>query len=194
MKRVLLGAVVLGLGLVLGLFFLLLKAHEPTAEGKRINTDTQVRMLVDLPHATPSRAITFTTARTPGEKGYEAKLSKYRERALGRVEGDIPSLQLSEDAQVILRFQDLHHNNISPERVEGVEAQWVDVLSEEEKPTHVPASYTLAEGAIVLDAAQFPYQRHGEEGKIWTKLILTADYQYQGEDYTSVTAVLILDK
>lgn len=89
-KKALIVSTVVLIVMIVGFFVLLCIDSQSTPDGKRINSDTTIRMLVDLPDATPSRAITFTTDKKPDENGYERTIEKYKSAALGGVEGDIP--------------------------------------------------------------------------------------------------------
>ena len=60
LKRILIVSLVILITLVVGFFVALYMAFQPTPDGERINSDTTVKMWVNLENATPSRAITYT--------------------------------------------------------------------------------------------------------------------------------------
>lgn len=69
-KKAFIIAVILLIAVLVGFFTLLNIAFKPTQDAKRINSDTNVKMLVDLPGSTPSRAITFTIEKEKNNKSY----------------------------------------------------------------------------------------------------------------------------
>ncbi|MDO5037497.1 MAG: hypothetical protein Q4E37_04250 [Tissierellia bacterium] len=194
LTKVLVVILVLVVAVGVGLFGLFHWASQPTPPGKRINSDTDLMMWVDLPGATPSRAISLTTDEDPQDPGYEAKIQDKKDQALGRVEGDIPPVKLAEDPRIVLHFQDLYYNNISPDEIKRVEADLRDVLADQDRGVSKEVDYQLKEGALVIDPGQFDYERHTDPGEIWYELVLTVVYTYQGQDYTSVTALLVFDQ
>ena len=57
-KKILLGTLIVILGLICLIVFILITAFRETPDGNRITTETNVRMLVDLPGSSPSAAMT----------------------------------------------------------------------------------------------------------------------------------------
>ena len=180
---------------MIAVFFVMLHiAFQPTPDGKRINSDTVIRMLVDLPDSTPSRAITFTTDKTNDDKSYDRTIETYRNSALGGVEGDIPCVKLKENQKITLRFKDLDYNNLFPDDIKNVRADLTNVISDNEDTVSTDIEYSVRDGGIRVDPAQIRYEEDEETGEIWYNMALTVEYQYEGEDYTSVTAVTVFDK
>ncbi len=77
-KKAFIIAIILLIAVLIGFFTLLNIAFKPTPDAKRINSDTNVKMFVDLPGSTPSRAITFTTDKEKNDKSHIRKIEKYR--------------------------------------------------------------------------------------------------------------------
>lgn len=179
--------------LIVGFFMILHTAFQPTPDGKRINTDTTIRMLVDLPDATPSRAITFTTAKTNDDSSYERTIEKYKINVLGGVEGDIPCIILKDKPKITLRFQDLYYNNLSPNDIKKVSADLINVMNDYENKVTVDLKYTVENGTIILDPTQINDAKKEENGEVWYKMSIVAEYVHDGQTYTSVTALTVFD-
>ena len=194
LKKALMISIVILIAMIAVFFVMLHIAFQPTPDGKRINSDTVIRMLVDLPDSTPSRAITFTTDKTNDDKSYDRTIETYRNRALGGVEGDIPCVKLKENQKITLRFQDLDYNNLFPDDIKNVRADLTNVISDNEDTVSTDIEYSVRDGGIRVDPAQIRYEEDEETGEIWYNMALTVEYQYEGEDYTSVTAVTVFDK
>ena len=192
-KKALIGSLII-LGVVVAGFFVILHmAFQPTPDGKRINTDTTIRMLVDLPDATPSRAITFTTDKTNDDSSYERTLEKYKTNVLGGVEGDIPCVILEDNPKIALRFQDLYYNNLFPNDIKKVSADLINVLSDYENKVTVDLKYIVENGNIIIDPVQINYDKGTQNGEVWYKMSIVVEYVYDGQTYTSVTAVTVFD-
>ena len=180
---IILSVVVAGFCMTLHMVFL------PTPDGKRINTDTTIRMLVDLPDATPSRAITFTTDKTNKDSGYEHMIEKYKNNVQGDVEGDIPCVILEDNPKIVLRFQDLYYNNLSPDDIKKVSADLTNVISDYENKVTVDLKYIVENGNIIIDPSQIIH----DKGDVWYNMSIVVEYVHDGQAYTSVTAVTIFD-
>lgn len=194
LKKALMISIVILIAMIAVFFVMLHIAFQPTPDGKRINSDTVIRMLVDLPDSTLSRAITFTTDKTNDDKSYDRTIETYRNSALGGVEGDIPCVKLKENQKITLRFQDLDYNNLFPDDIKNVRADLTNVISDNEDTVSTDIEYSVRDGGIRVDPAQIRYEEDEETGEIWYNMALTVEYQYEGEDYTSVTAVTVFDK
>lgn len=194
LKGALIISLVILTAMIAGFFIFLHVAFQPTPDGKRINSDTVVRMLVDLPDATPSRAITFTTDKTSGDNGYGRLIEKYEDDSKGGVEGDIPCVLLKEDPAIKLYFQDLDYINISPEKIIGVEAGLTNVISDNQKTERIRLEYEYKEGRVIINPKQIDYAVDEETGEIWYNVSIVVKYVLQGREYTSVTTVTILNK
>ena len=147
-KRALLIVLAILIAVVVGFFIMLHIAFQATPDGERVNSDTTVRMLVDLPKATPSRAITFTTEKTSEEKDYENIVEKYEADSKGRVEGDIPCVVLKGRSEISFYFQDLDYTNIEPEEIVEVRADMVNVISDDQHIETTKLQYDYENGKM----------------------------------------------
>lgn len=193
LKRILIVSLVILITLVVGFFVALYMAFQPTPDGERINSDTTVKMWVDLENATPSRAITYTTDKNRNYGSYKSTVEKYKSSALGGVEGDIPAVILKDSKKIVLHFQDLQYNNVTPDDIIGVSCDLYDVTSNEQKSIKHDLKYYYKNGKIViiLDPKMF---KANEDGEVWYTMIIVAEYKYKGKEYTSVTALTVFDK
>lgn len=191
LKKALIILTVLPLILIISFLFVLHNAFQPTPDGKRINSDTDIKMLMNLPNATLSRAITYTIANT--EKDFSKKIEKYKREVLGGVEGDIPHIILNDSAYLTLHFQDLQYIDISPNEIRSVSCELVDVTSIDQNIVKhsLEHSYEAGNISIKLKPEMFPAN---DSGEVWYKMVITTEYGYKGKVYTGITAVIVLDK
>lgn len=173
-----------------GFFVILHLAFQPTPDRNRINTDTTIRMLVDLPNATPSRAITFTTGKTKDDSS--RAIEAYKRKAMGRMEGDAPCVKLESSPKITLRFQDLYCNDLSPDDIKEVSADLTNVFSDDPNKVTVDLTYIVENGNIIIDPGQINYDK-GKNGDVWYHISLVAEYVHDAKSYTSVTAVTVID-
>lgn len=68
-------------------------------------------MLVNLPNAAPSRAITYTFEAEERREKLQKILDQAKREVLGRIEGDIPAVFINENPEVKLYFQDIDYCN-----------------------------------------------------------------------------------
>lgn len=193
-KRALLISLVILALVIAGFFIMLHIAFQPTPDGKRINSDTTIRMVVDLPDETPSRAITFTTDKTNNDKDFKIIVEKYEANSKGGVEGDIPCVILKDKPSIKLHFQDLDYNNILPENIISVQADISNVISDNQNKETVQLQYEYKNGNIIIDPGQIKYVSDPETGEVWYDVSLIVQYQYDGKDYTSITTLTVFDK
>lgn len=193
-KRALLISLVILALVVVGFFIMLHIAFQPTPDGKRINSDTTIRMLVDLPDATPSRAITFTTDKTSNDEDFENIVEKYETNSKGGVEGDIPCVILKNKPKIKLHFQDLNYNNILPEKIITVQADLTNVISDNQNKEATQIQYEYKNGNIIIDPGQMKYVSDSETGEVWYDVSFIIQYQYDGKEYTSITTLTVFDK
>lgn len=125
LKRLLLALLVIFLVAVAAFAALLHNAFQATEDGARINSDTLVRMIVNLRDSSPSRAITYTA------ESEKAKTEAYKKAVLGKIEGDIPMVSLQTDPAVVLHFQDYDYQDIRPELVRSVRGEFRDGTSDD---------------------------------------------------------------
>lgn len=84
LKRLLLALLGILLVAVVAFAVILHNAFQATEDGARINSDTLVRMTVNLRDSSPSRAITYTA------ESENAKTEAYKKAVLGKIEGISP--------------------------------------------------------------------------------------------------------
>ena len=203
LRRVLLALALLILLMIAGFCLILHIASQATPEGRRINSDTDIRMLTYLDGETPSRAITYTTdvenddhgKTAAGLKDSSDKIKKYIKSSLGKVEGDIPAVFLDENPTVTLRFQDLDHHDAVPDEVMDVSAELYDLNSDDPAPITVHPEFRQDDGAvkIKIDPTAVPANETDGYREIFCDCVIIVKYQYQGRIYAGVTAVGIAD-
>lgn len=193
-KRALLISIVILALVIVGLFVMLYIAFQPTTDGKRINSDTTIRMMVDLPDAIPSRAITFTTDKTSNDKDYKKIVENYEDKSKGGVEGDIPCVILKDKPRIKLHFQDLDYNNILPENIISIQADLTNVINDNQNKESTQIQYDYKDGNIIIDPGQINYVSDSETGEVWYDVSFIIRYQYEGKEYTSVTTLTVFDK
>ncbi|MDD5921829.1 MAG: helix-turn-helix transcriptional regulator [Eubacteriales bacterium] len=176
-----------------GFFLMLHYASQPTPDGKRINSDASVRMLVNLPDSAPARAITFTSNTPKNDKEFKDLVEKYESASKGRVEGDIPCIILNDKPKITFYFQNLDYRNISPKKILSVRADSKNVLSDHPSTKTSALKYNFKNGEIIIDPAQIKYDRDEGTGEIWYDVSFVIRYRYNGSDYTSVTTLTVMN-
>ncbi len=172
------------------LIFWIWYGFQPTPIEKRILSDTDLRMLVELPGETPSRALTRTYTAELFNSFSADKQTNIREEICGKLEGDIPGFFIQNSKEECIAkfiFQSVDLQNIQPQ------IQRIEVHS---SPFSMPPNIQAHPDAIV------PYQ--SEEWKLNIFLpdflkeeklcgirtcIFTVYYQYRDIDYVSLTAL-----
>ena len=185
LKRLLLALLGILLVAVVAFAVILHNAFQATEDGARINSDTLVRMTVNLRDSSPSRAITYTA------ESENAKTEAYKKAVLGKIEGDIPMVSLQTDPAVVLHFQDYDYQDIRPELVRSVQGEFRDGPSDNPAWIWDDLAYEQ-EGSdikVALDSGKFFQDR--DAGDIYGTCVITIEYMYQGNDYISVTAVQV---
>ena len=185
LKRLLLALLGILLVAVLSFAVILHNAFQATEDGARINSDTLVRMTVNLRDSSPSRAITYTA------ESEKAKPEAYKKAVLGNIEGDIPMVSLQTDPAVVLHFQDYDYQDIRPELVRSVQGEFRDGTSDDPVWIADDLAYEQ-EGSdvkVALDSGKFFQDR--DDGDIYGTCVITIAYRYQGSNYISVTAVQV---
>ena len=185
LKRLLLALLGILLVAIAAFAVILHNAFQATEDGARINSDTLVRMTVNLRDSSPSRAITYTA------ESEKAKPEAYKKAVLGKIEGDIPMVSLQSDPAVVLHFQDYDYQDIRPELVRSVQGEFRDGTSDDPVWIADDLAYEQ-EGSDVkvpLDSGKFFQDR--DDGDIYGTCVITIAYRYQGSNYISVTAVQV---
>ena len=193
-KKALIISLTVVMALILAFFVMLYLAFQPTPDGKRINSDTTIRMLVDLPDSTPSRAITFTTDKASSDNNYEADIQKYEIDSKGGVEGDIPCVILKDNPEIIFHFQDLDYNNVLPNDIIDVSVDLKNIISDNQETKSVHLKYRYNNGKIVIDPSKIDYDSDEETGEIWYDVSFIVKYEHQGKEYTSVTTITVFNE
>lgn len=174
------------------------RSVEITGDGERVNTDTDVRMLVDLPGEAPSRAITCTMEADEDAHREELKLMSRRSMVRGKTEGDIPVVFLEETPTVTLYFQDTRYRNLDPEQVEDLSVEIFNIYNIEnvemtdEEEIRSPA-YQYEDGRI-----SFHLEPDGTEEKMEEDIrkfcMITVRYVAEGKSFVSVTALEVMER
>ena len=185
LKRLLLALLGILLAAVLSFAVILHNAFQATEDGARINSDTLVRMTVNLQGSSPSRAITYTA------ESEKAKPEAYKKAVLGKIEGDIPMVSLQTDSAVVLHFQDYDYQDIRPELVQSVRGEFMDGTSDDPAWIWDDLAYEQEDSdvKVALDSGKF--FQNMDDRDIYGTCVITIAYRYQGNDYISVTAVQV---
>ena len=185
LKRLLLALLGILLVAIAAFAVLLHNAFQATEDGARINSDTLVRMTVNLQGSSPSRAITYTA------ESEKAKPEAYKKAVLGKIEGDIPMVSLQSDPAVVLHFQDYDYQDIRPELVQSVQGEFRDGTSDDPAWIWDDLAYEQEDSdvKVALDSGKFFQDM--DDGDIYGTCVITIAYRYQGNDYISVTAVQV---
>ena len=185
LKRLLLALLGILLVAIAAFAVILHNAFQATEDGARINSDTLVRMTVNLRGSSPSRAITYTA------ESEKAKPEAYKKAVLGKIEGDIPMVSLQSDPAVVLHFQDYDYQDIRPELVRSVQREFRDGTSDDPAWIWDDLAYEQEDSdvKVALDSGKFFQDR--DDGDIYGTCVITIAYRYQGNDYISVTAVQV---
>ena len=162
LKRLLLALLGILLVAIAAFAVLLHNAFQATEDGARINSDTLVRMTMNLRESSPSRAITYTA------ESENAKTEAYKKAVLGKIEGDIPMVSLQ---TVRGEFRD--GTSDDPAWI------WDDLAYEQEG----------SDVKVALDSGKF--FQNMDDRDIYGTCVITIAYRYQGNDYISVTAVQV---
>ncbi len=150
--------------------------------------------MIDLPEATPSRAITYTTDMKSDNSGYTREIEKYEKKTRGGVEGDIPGIILKNDPVIRIHFQDQNYNDIAPEQIVNVDADITNIISDSQNKKHADLKYDYRDGYLVIGPGQIDYAMEDESGEIWSDVSIVVVYVSAGREYTSVTTLTVLDK
>ncbi|MEG0729588.1 MAG: helix-turn-helix transcriptional regulator [Anaerovoracaceae bacterium] len=194
LKKVLMVILAITIAVVIGFFLILHWAFQPTQEGRRINTDTMVRMYVELPDATFSRAITYTTDQNRKSDDFNSKIENFKESASGKIEGDIPRVNIKENDEIILHFQDSYYNNLDITKVSDVSADLYDVTAEKQVGVTRQLKYQKRNGNLIIKLDPDIFKSNDVSGEVWYRVPITTKFSYKGKAYTSVTALNVLDR
>lgn len=174
-------------------------AWSDTEDGKRITSDTDVRMMVNLKNQTPSSAITETYDAKDYDGFTTSKKGRIRTRVIGKIEGDIPCVFMDSkmNSMIGFSFQDGYYKNITP-RIKNIQLYTAPGLPPEIKErTDRKIHYYDSNGETVIYAVDFLRKdevddSNYEEGKEYVAYcVFVLKYDYQGESYASVTAVAV---
>lgn len=174
-----------------------------TDDGERIQSETSVKMVVNLPGQNPSRAITRTyiAAKFDALSAFE-QMEKLAETT-GNVEGDIPCTKIDKrgKSEICLVFQDRDYNDINPEVKDVTIFTSPGLPPEITERTDKEFDYQYVDGQLRLYATDFLEEQEltfgkytGDEGDITYVMVcyFLVRYVYEGEAYVSMTAVDVL--
>ena len=174
-----------------------------TDDGERIQSETSVKMVVNLPGQNPSRAITRTyiAAKFDALSAFE-QMEKLAETT-GNVEGDIPCTRIDKrgKSEICLVFQDRDYNDINPEVKDVTIFTSPGLPPEITERTDKEFDYQYVDGQLRLYATDFLEEQEltfgkytGDEGDITYVMVcyFLVRYVYEGEAYVSMTAVDVL--
>ncbi len=164
--------------IVLALFLILMGmiffAFKPTAHHLRNLPDNLPTMYLNLPQATPSRAIVRSFALDDFEEMSQQGREKLYNIVDGQVEGDIPPLRLREGNILRFVFQDSQRNNMT--------------LSEAPKVRIFHEDSVFFTGELSHDDKGW----YLEAERNWTKELVTLYLECQYDRYVSVTAFYLV--
>lgn len=192
--------VLLGLGAFLlatligltGLFLFLHSAYQGTPNDERIQSDTDVRLIVDLPgmSSAPSSAITDTYKTKTFTQFSRKKQDEIRSRVTGKVEGDIPRVytEQREQSRIDFVFQKEGYRNIAPEIDEILLYRKHAEAEQRIEKRAISVPYTYRDGVLTIYATDFT-DLNGEPGHEEDNALFELRYREQGVKYTSFTAV-----
>lgn len=174
-----------------------------TDDGERIQSETSVKMVVNLPGQNPSRAITRTyiAAKFDALSAFE-QMEKLAETT-GNVEGDIPCTRIDKrgKSEICLVFQDRDYNDINPEVKDVTIFTSPGLPPEITERTDKEFDYQYVDGQLRLYATDFLEEQEltfgeytGDEEDITYVMVcyFLVRYVYEGEEYVSMTAVDVL--
>jgi len=175
--------------ILFALIFCIWYGFQPTPIEKRILSDTSVRMLVELPGETPSRALTRTyTAETFNSFSVE-KRDSIRKEVCGKLEGDIPGffVHSSKDEVIAnLIFQSLEQQNIQPQ-IQRIETHTSPFSMPPNIEAHPDVIVPYQSGEWKTDVFLPDFLQ--EEPREIRTCIFTVYYRYREVDYVSLTAL-----
>ncbi len=188
-KKIILLLLLILCGLVALCAYVLTHTYVPTDNGQRILSETDMRMLVNLPGATPSRAITKTFDLDAFERMSERERGARELEVLGQMEGDIPAVFMDQHPAVQLVFQD--ESDYFNERIQGnakVTAKLYNLHTEETTEKQVAATYKNGGIYFALEPDFVVFHEDPDE---WYHCLLTVEYAIKGKEYVSLTAFSI---
>lgn len=191
-KKIILVLLLMLCGLAALCAYVLTHTYVPTDNGQRILSETDIRMLVNLPGATPSRAITRTFGADAFRRMSERERGTRELEVLGQMEGDVPAVFMAEHPAIQLMFQDeSEYSNEEVERNVKLTAKLYHLDTEETTEKQVAVIYK--NGGIYFDLEPDFVVFH-EELDDWYHCLLTVEYTIKGKDYVSLTAFSIFQE
>ena len=176
-----------------------------TDDGERIQSETSVKMAVNLPGQTPSRAITRTYTALDFDRLSEVEQMEKLVETTGNVEGDIPCTRIDKrvKSEICLVFQDRDYNEINPEIKDVTLFTSPGLPPEIMKRPDKNFDYQYEDGQLrlyvsdFLEAKELTFGEYpGAEDDITYVMVcyFLIRYVYEGETYVSMTAVDVLPK
>ncbi len=186
--------------MLLGMAWFLTHVGIGTDDGERIKSETRVKMAVNLPGQTPSRAITRTYTADDFDALSELDQIDKLAETTGNVEGDIPCTRIDkrEKSEICFVFQDIDYNDIEPAVKSVILFTSPGLPPEIEKRTDKKFDYHYEDGRLQLYASDFleeeelifgEYMVDDEKFVYVMVCYFLIRYVYEGEEYVSVTAV-----
>ena len=173
-------------------------AWEATDDYNRVTTQTNVKMQVNLPGQTPSRAITRTYDADVFEEFSESEKQKILKSLSGKIEGDIPCVQgdSKENSQINLIFQDKQYNNIEPE-IQGINfytSEGMPPVIKEKTDTKFDYQYrdgvlNICLSKVIEDNELAVGTTYNENDEYVMRCYFVIHYKYENRKYASMTAV-----
>lgn len=206
-KQIILAMAVFLCILTVSIIVFLARTPRATADGNRINTDTDIRMLVDLPGEAPSRAITYTMRKNRDSEKEAKNIASRILAASGKRNqkynwdsvdetrtDDIPTIYAEEATPIALYFQDTLYQNQTPSQVTDITVTLLDTYGTYgANEASISPEWTLQDGRITFPLkASIPAPSEGIDNSPY-RLAIVAEYIIKENTYTSVT-VLNLDK
>lgn len=163
---------------------------QPTPIEKRILSDTDLRMAVELPGETPSRALTRTYT-AESFNGFSAeKQDSIREEVCGKLEGDIPGFFIHNSKDEVIAkfiFQSMDQQNIQPQ-IQRIEIHSSPFSMPPNIEAHPDAEVPYQTEEWKTDIFLPDFLQKEELHEIRT-CIFTVYYQYRDTNYVSLTAL-----
>lgn len=159
-------------------------AFQPTDDGKRILTETDMRAVVNLQNSRPSRAITRTFDADKYDGFSESKKQAIAEETKGRLEGDVPSIILDNENTVAIQIQDLDYNDIDDIKIQKITACTYNIVTEKPASGELPSF--MKDGKIIVDIGHMPGEMSGDD---WSFCTMELRYNVDKHDYVTVVSI-----
>ncbi|WP_125142012.1 helix-turn-helix domain-containing protein [Clostridium transplantifaecale] len=171
-------------------------SFEPTPDKKRNISTAAVRMYLNLPGATPSRAIIRTFNTKEYEQFSESKIKQIRHEIGGKMEGDIPALHLNSGQKIRPVLQNNYSENIEPDDIPVI------IIKEYSDTVVLPENDILYEGNVKTKKSVLQQDSEGyyfcvnedfrdSDGPVSKVCMIEVRYSVEGKNYISLSAVYV---